>query len=229
METYRRRIDNDRLMAWIGLSLAVFCIFAFALKGVIEPERLSRYNPMVMIHGLLMMCWLALFSLQSWLMSDGAFARHYLFGRLSFVLVVLIIWSSTLIAIQYTYDFQNTRRLSLNSMSLLRFAILYGVAIVCVLKAYTGLHRRLMLLATLILVAPAIGHFTDALGLPEAYETFSGMGVSIILLIMFDLGSGGIRRTTPLLILGAVLLEIAAMAFALGFLQGALAEIMLAV
>lgn len=228
METYRRRVDNDRLMAVIGLSLLAFCVCAFALNVVIEPEQLVRYNPMVMIHGLLMVGWLALFSLQSWLMSDGAFARHYLFGRLSIVLVLLIIWSSTLIGIQYTYDFQSTQRLSINSMALLRFAILYGVAIVCVLKAYTGLHRRLMLLATLILVSPAIGHFTDALSLPEAYETFSGIGVSIILLILFDLGSGGIRRTTPLLIVGAVLLEIAALAIAFGPLQTALAQIMLA-
>ena len=98
METYRRRIDNDRLMVLIGLSLMAFCVFAFALKVVIEPERLARYNPLVMIHGVLMVAWLALFSLQSWLMSDGAFARHHLFGRLSIILVVLMIWSSTLIA-----------------------------------------------------------------------------------------------------------------------------------
>ena len=229
METYRRRIDNDRLMAWIGLSLMAFCVFAFALNVLIDPELLARYNPMVMIHGVLMLGWLALFSLQSWLMSDGAFGRHYLFGRLSIILVVLMIWSSTLIAIQYTYDFQNTRRLSVNSMSLLRFLILYGVAVACVLKGYTGLHRRLMLLATLILVSPALGHFMEALNLSETYQTFSGIGAAIMLLVAFDLGSGGIRRTTPLLILGAVLLEIAALAIAIGVLQGALAQTMFTV
>ena len=229
MEIYRRRVDNDRLMAWIGLSLAVFCILAFALKGVIEPERLSRYNPMVMIHGLLMMCWLALFSLQSWLMSDGAFARHHLFGRLSLILVVLMIWSSTLIAIQYTYDFQRTLLLSVNSMSWLRFVILYGVAIACVFKGYTGLHRRLMLLCTIILVSPAVGRLTDAVNVAEFYELITGIAASIVLLVLFDLGSGGIRRSTLLLILAAVLLEIVALVFAIGFLQDALAQIMLAV
>jgi hypothetical protein len=50
-----------------------------------------------------------------------------------------------------------------------------------------------------------------------------------VLLVLFDLGSGGIRRSTLLLILAAVLLEIVALVFAVGFLQDALAQIMLAV
>ena len=227
MDNSYAKYDNDRLMACIGLSILVFCLSAFALKAILEPARLARYNPMVMIHAVLMVGWLSLFTVQSWLMSDGAFARHYFFGRLSIILVVLMISSSTLIAIQYTYDFQSTHLLSVNSIAWLRFAVLYGAAVICIFMEYTGLHRRLMLLATTVLISPAVGRFADAVNLPERIEIFSGVVASIVFPVIFDLGSGGLRRSTLLLILGAVLLEIAGLAFALGYLQGALASLML--
>jgi hypothetical protein len=86
-----------------------------------------------------------------------------------------------------------------------------------------------MLLCTIILVSPAVGRLTNAVNVSELYELITGIAASIVLLVLFDLGSGGIRRSTLLLIVAAVLLETVALVFAIGFLQDALAQIMLAV
>lgn len=228
METHQRRADNDRLMGWIGLSLILICLTAFALTAGVGSDGLKQYRPMVFVHGVTMLSWFTLFTVQSWLMSDGAFARHYMFGRLSIGLVILMIASSIPVAIQHAKDVQDTRLLSIHLMAMLRFAILYGAALGCIILGYTGLHRRLMLLATTILISPTMNGLPGVLDFAGGLELITGMIAAILLPNLFDLGSGGLRRSTLFLSASAVFLEMIGLVFAIGFLEGVLAGVMFA-
>lgn len=227
MDISYARYENDRLMAVFGLSMLGFCVIAFAVKALIEPERLGRYSPAVVLHAGLMVSWFGIFSLQAWLMHIGEFGRHILLGRVSIFLAALLVISSTQVAVIFTYDSQTTLLLAVNSMNLFRFALFVGIGIACVLMGYTGLHRRVMLLATIILTPPAVERLADAIDASVLFGLFSGFVASIILPLAFDMASSGIRRSTLLLILAALSFEALGLAFAIGFLQPMLAEMML--
>ncbi|MEM6586184.1 MAG: hypothetical protein AAF692_10555, partial [Pseudomonadota bacterium] len=73
----------NALIAKFALGILVFVFTAFALKAVIHPERLARYTPLVMVHGAIMMGWMAMFASQARLAMQGELASHRAMGRWS--------------------------------------------------------------------------------------------------------------------------------------------------
>ena len=117
-----------------------------------------------------------------------------------------MIWSSTLIAIQYTFDFQSTRLLSINSMSLLQFAILYGAAMHT--RKQPEAHKRYMAVAGIVMTPPALVRLTRALGWGEAASLIFLFGFFAALLI-YDRRQHGKFHPANLKGLGLVVLGIA--------------------
>ena len=58
-----------------ALLMLAFTVFAFALRVVVAPARLKRYEPMVIAHAAAMLGGLALFALQTGWRSAGGSAR----------------------------------------------------------------------------------------------------------------------------------------------------------
>lgn len=192
--------ENDTLLAQIGLAIMVFCIAAFACKAVLEPERLARYSWPVILHSVLMVIWLALFPLQAWLMSSGRAALHRLFGRVSIVLAIGLIVSCLQIAVSLTFEFRDATLLAFNSTMLISFSAFFAAAIMAAILRHTGLHRRLMLFTTLALTGPAVGRVFDVLDMSEMLSLPVILGLKILVPVIYDFGSGGLRRLTLLLI-----------------------------
>lgn len=192
--------ENDQLLAMIGLGILIFCIAAFSAKVVFEPERLARYTWPVIWHGLFMMGWLALFPAQAWLMASGRVCMHKNIGRLSVILAIAMIVTSLQVAIALTFEFQNAMLLAFNATVVVSFLGFYAFAIFAASAGHTGLHRRLMLFATLSIIGPAIGRVFDVLDMSEALALPVILALKIVIPVLYDLGASGLRRLTMLLI-----------------------------
>lgn len=192
--------ENDTLLAQIGLVIMVFCIAAFASKAAFEPERLARYSWPVVLHGVLMVVWLALFPLQAWLMSSGRAALHRLFGRVSVALAIALVVSCLQIAVSLTFEFRDATLLAFNSTMLISFSAFFVAAVMAAILRHTGLHRRLMLFTTLALTGPAVGRVFDVLDMSEMLSLPVILGLKILVPLIYDFGSGGLRKLTLLLI-----------------------------
>jgi uncharacterized protein with PQ loop repeat len=73
---------KDLFFLWSSIGILCFVIAAFVLKVIVQPERLARYTPLVIVHATLMILWLILFAVQAGLIQQGSFSIHRKLGRL---------------------------------------------------------------------------------------------------------------------------------------------------
>ena len=117
----------------------------------------------VHVHAVTFMGWLGIFVLQSWLVAKGKVASHRSLGKMAaayavwMVVVGLILTPATLSAGRIPPFFTGPYFLALDWLNVVVFAALIGFAIR--LRKQTDWHRRLMLCATIIVIAPAWGRW----------------------------------------------------------------------
>lgn len=161
---YRPAESHNRdaaFFARMAVAIAVFVLFAFAqwsARGFVDFARVPLW---VHLHALVMVGWLALFAMQARLASHGNLALHRRLGRLGAGLIVL----APLIACYAAFRsvelhrvppfFTNGYFLVLSVTDAAAFALAAGAAIV--LRRHTEWHRRLLLVATVMLMEPAFG------------------------------------------------------------------------
>ena len=205
-----RRSDRPLfLAAALAAALVVFVGFSrtFYLKGVFGGPALSG---LLMLHGVAMTLWIGLFIAQIGLVAAGRTDLHRRVGLLGGGLVVLIIVVNVLAAIDagqrgFTPTPQVTpiMFMAVPLVDVLVFAILVGAALWH--RRQSATHKRLMLLATLGILTPAVARLPiDALkqvGLPA----FFGVTVFCVLaVVVYDTVRGG--RLHPAFGWGAALL-----------------------
>ena len=145
--------NQSKLMWILGVVIIAFVILAFGTAAIVQPYRVDRYfKPTVFIHILLSMSWLFLFVYQSRLIIKGKIEKHRKNALLGMLLVPLILIE----AIYITYEWGDPRRLIGESRDVLVFAILFFISIWAAKKGKLQTHKRLLLIAALNLIAPAI-------------------------------------------------------------------------
>ena len=93
------RVDPDTTAFHrAALLMLAFTVFAFALRVVVTPARLKRYEPMVIAHAAAMLGWLALFALQTGLAQRGRIGAHKTFGVLSVFSVGTSVWTELVVS-----------------------------------------------------------------------------------------------------------------------------------
>jgi hypothetical protein len=168
--------------AVLGAAIVVFVGFAqsYFLKGFFGTPPLY---PLLHLHGFIMTSWFVLFATQTWLIEAHRVSLHRRLGIFGAILAsMMLIFGAIVVTI-------NAREgrvpenapipviLILSYINLLVFGLLVGTAIY--LRRHSEFHKRLMLLATLNLLSPAVnripldfiqsGGLLTVLGLPDLF------------------------------------------------------------
>jgi hypothetical protein len=195
------------LYAVLGAAIIVFVGFAqsYFLKDFFGTPPLY---PLLHLHGLVMTSWFVLFATQAWLIETHRVHLHRRLGVFGALLAsMMLIFGAIVVTI-------NAREgrvpenapipviLILSYINLLVFGLLVGTAIY--LRRRSESHKRLMLLATLNLLSPAVnripldfiqgGGLLTVLGIPDLF---------ILICVVYDTVRH--RRLHPAFVWGALL------------------------
>jgi uncharacterized membrane protein YozB (DUF420 family) len=201
--TRKARTRFFGLMA-LFCALVVFIGFApsFYLRGLSDRPPLSLT---IQLHGLVFTLWIVLFAAQSWLVRLRRVDLHRKFGVAGTVLAVATVYFAMAVAIPNAREFIATGHrplgfspeqfLFLQVGDMFQFAALVALAVV--LRRRPEAHKRLMLLATLSILAPAIGRMPLA-----PMVKFAAPMVAVLLCMAFDLVRS--RRIHPAFLWGGI-------------------------
>jgi hypothetical protein len=156
-----RGVFDRRFYGWSAAGVALIVLAGFArtyyLKGFFGTPALT---PFVHFHGLVMSVWVALFFVQTRLIAAHRVALHRALGLLGCGLAVLVVFVAADATLQAAEREVAAHRigpfhflLGINFINLFAFAVLFVAAIAW--RKRSDFHKRLMLLATVNLLAPA--------------------------------------------------------------------------
>lgn len=159
------RLERDLSLFPLTLGLTLFALASFGLAAAGSPIRRTRYTPLVSVHAVLMSAWLILLCVQARLAHGGDLGLHRRLGRGSGWLVATLVPVSALVAVDFHREFGRTATLVGDFGLLLTFIPLYLGAIWFAKRGRIDVHKRLLLVATITMISPALARFTDVVGL----------------------------------------------------------------
>lgn len=162
-------VHSRRFYFYLALTCLAIAVLGF-MPSYFAPLAQGRFEapPVVHLHGWLFFGWTALFTYQSWLVSEGRIARHRSLGLLGIALMtamvmMVVVVVATQISIarlpsQPPGVLEGRLKFSWVSIGTLLFLVpVFVLAIVHV--ARPEVHRRLMLLATVSLLGAPIARW----------------------------------------------------------------------
>lgn len=164
-----RRRRRRSFVVWIAGISAALVLIGFARTFYLRPLFVHLPLPsLAIVHGTVMTLWVALFVTQVWLVSRGKIALHRKAGIAGMLLAPVVLGLGVAMAILamragHTPVPQVTPQqfLAVPLLNILVFAGLAGTGLA--LRRRPEIHRRLMLLAMLDLLPPAIARIPQAL------------------------------------------------------------------
>lgn len=151
----------------MAIGILVFTVCAFGLVLLRQPVRFTRYTPLVSVHAALMVGWYSLFVIQAHLIVDGKYQAHRLLGLSSLVLVIAIVGTGGVVAANFSQETGRRGTLAADVGILLTFLILYGVAVWAAVRGRLEAHKRLMLVASISMMGPALTRALDVVAVPR--------------------------------------------------------------
>lgn len=177
----------------VAMGVAIVCM-ALVLAGFAKTFFLRplffdmSLPPLAVVHGSVMSLWLVLFITQVWLIASGRVAWHRRLGVVGMVLVPLVLGLGVAMAVQamrlgHTPVPQVTPQqfLAVPLFNIAVFGALAGAGLL--LRKRRDWHRRLMLLAMLCLLPPAIARIPQELDVLRAASLFIAIGLDAVLVI----------------------------------------------
>jgi hypothetical protein len=143
----------------IGISvLIVFGFVQFAARGMVD---IGRVPPWVHLHGVTMLGWLALIIQQGRLAGQGAIEQHRRLGRIGLVLAVFVALLGAFTGFMAVKSGTQPPffapgyflALTVVGMTIFLAVILFAIS----LRRDTDWHRRIMLVALILILEPALG------------------------------------------------------------------------
>jgi hypothetical protein len=200
---------------WFWLSGALFAALVvvvgfsptFYLKGLFGTPPLSALK---LVHGAVFSAWVVLFVVQTWLVATNRRDVHRTLGAFGSLLLVAMCVVGYQVAIEsgrsgFTPDPAKVSPLSFMAVPLFDlgvFALLVSAALV--LRARSDWHKRLMLVATLSLLPPAIARvalqFPPLPVLPIAFG-----GTALVIVAAMGLDRVMLRRLHPAMLWGGLI------------------------
>ena len=192
------------LVALVGFARSYYLRSFFPV-----PASDPGLTPLIHLHGILFTGWLLLLLAQARLVAARRIDLHRQLGMAGAALAALLVVIGTLTALQGVLrgvgpDGIDPRRFLLVPLvSIVLFAVLFGAAVRA--RRDPQSHKRLMLLATLALLPPAIARWVLLLGLGPPV-VFAVATLLLVPLIIWDLKSR--RRLHPVTLWGGLLLAV---------------------
>ena len=209
-ETINRRINDRKLYIWAAIIVPVIVLLGFArtyyLKGLFSTPAIP--SRLVHFHGLVMTAWVLLFVTQVTLVAKRRTKTHQRLGILGSFIAALVFVVGILTAL-----FAAARGASAGPPALQFLIIPIGDMIVFAILITTALsfrrrfdiHKRLMLLAALNLLTPAIARIPLSFIINGGPIAFFGLtDLCIIVCITFDTIKH--RRLHPAFLWGGLLI-----------------------
>lgn len=198
---------------WFGgaavATLLVFIGFAptFYLKPLFATPELSTLK---LIHGIVFSTWMVLFVAQTWLVAAGRRDLHRRLGTLGALWLPVMVVVGYQLAVDaarrgFTPDPQHVSALSFMAVPMFDLGVFtLLVAAALLLRTRTDWHKRLMLIATLSLLPPALARiafqFPPTPPLPVAFG-----GTALVIVIVIALDSLALRRLHPAMLCAGLL------------------------
>jgi hypothetical protein len=196
----------------IGFPLIVLAGFArtYFLKGFFDAPAVP--SMLVHTHGLLMSLWVALFIIQTYLISSKRIRIHQKLGYAGLALATLVVFSGVATAIAAAKrgggnaappDIPPLSFLAVPLFDMVVFALLFGAAVY--FRKQAANHKRLMLLTVLNFLPPAVAR------IPLSFVTAGGplvfFGVPDVLAIVFVIAdTWRNKKLNRVFLAGAILL-----------------------
>ncbi len=154
-------------------------------------------SPILHVHGAVFTLWMLLFVVQATLISARRVRWHRSFGTIAFCFPPIMIVLGVMAAIDALHRGVKIGPLDPSVSAAIPLVGIVGFTIVIYAswraRRRPDAHKRLILIATMGLVAAAFGRFPWArIGLPPAAGATTGLGILLIILIVYELIS--IRR-----------------------------------
>lgn len=177
---------RDRFYFRLALAMAVTVIVGFAFQLAMGRSTFAA-RPLVHVHAFIFMGWVALFTVQVWLATHGAYSRHRVLGRVAMFWVVAMLAAGTALTVDVVqrgttpFFFQPQHFLFANPATMLAFLSLFTAAII--MRRRTDWHLRLQLSAMAALLGPAFGRLLPMpLIIPYAFDAavVAGMAFPLV-------------------------------------------------
>jgi hypothetical protein len=149
-------------------------------------------SPILHIHGAVFTLWMLLFVVQAALISARRVKWHRSLGTVAFCLPPIMIGLGVIAAIDALHRGVRIGPLDPSVSAAIPLVGIVGFTVVIYAswraRRRPDAHKRLILIATSGLVAAAFGRFPwDRIGLPPAAGAVTGLGVLLLLLIIYEL------------------------------------------
>lgn len=151
-------------------------------------------TPILHIHGALFTLWMLLFTVQAVLVAAHRVKLHRTLGTVAFCLPPIMIVLGVIAAVNALHrgvqigPLDPSTSFAIPTIGILGFIVVIYAS--WKTRRQPDAHKRLILLATMGLVEAAFGRFPwTRMGLPPAAGALTGLGILILLLIMYDLVS----------------------------------------
>ena len=173
--TNRGPIDTGtRFYLAISLAMALVIVGGFSLQ-FLSGRSTFAVRPLVHVHGIVFMGWVAIFVAQSWFATRGPIALHRTLGRVAALWLPLMLVMGFWITIDVVqrgtapFFFMPQHFLIANPLSLLFFLALVGAALR--LRRRSDWHMRLQISAMAAILGPGFGRLLPSpLLMPYAWE-----------------------------------------------------------
>ncbi|HXD40110.1 MAG TPA: hypothetical protein VN649_06080 [Ramlibacter sp.] len=157
------RRTGGRFYAWVALTAALIIFAGFArtfyLRSISGAPPLS---PLLIVHGVVMTTWFVVFGAQVWLVSAGRTGLHRRLGVAGLIVAVLVVCVGVAAAIDAGRRGASPAPgvpplmfMAIPLFDMPVFALLVAVALWQ--RRRPDIHKRLMLLATVGMLTPAVG------------------------------------------------------------------------
>lgn len=173
--------ENEAFYFHIALVMAAFVVVGFSTQWLMGRSSFSA-RPLVHVHGVVLMGWIAIFTTQSWLAAHGPTGLHRRLGQLAAAWVVMVIVAGFAIIVdgiqrgKTPFFFQPQHFLIANPMSVLCFGAIVAAALR--LRRHSDWHMRLQICATSAIMGPAFGRLLPMpLLIPYAWYAAFGCGL----------------------------------------------------
>lgn len=183
------RRERSFLLAMAGvLALTVAAGFGMFIVVGISSFRSPWW---VHLHALSFVGWIALYVTQNVLVHKGDLARHRALGRIGAALAVwlvvlgLVLTPVTVAVHRAPPFFTPAQFLAMDWALIVTFAVLASAGILC--RRRSDWHRRLMLCATICVIAPAVGRLLVLAGAMSAWNNALAQLVFVAIAAAFDL------------------------------------------
>jgi hypothetical protein len=189
-----RRLHSDRIFfTTMSFAAALIVLAGFAPSYFLRSSTLPPLTRLYEAHGLLFMSWIILFILQSALVAGGRTGIHRRLGIAGAILAAAVFTIGVTVSIETLRrgggGADPRRFLSIPLGDIVVFGGLVVAAFL--LRRKTAAHKRLMLLATISLLAAGFGRFLPQIHMQGMTNFFLCTAICVAVVMAYDFTSRG--------------------------------------